>query len=141
MRNHRRETIYNWKKRGVISDDYHELYDIHMSKNNCELCGKLFDDSFKNQRCLDHDHNTCLYRMTLCRGCNANYKLSKPKTKAKTNSGFSWICINKTKNKSGNYSIGWRYGRVVKNKNIRKQFKLKSMCLAYSFIMLLKHPF
>ena len=29
MRNHRKETIANWKKYGVVCDDYDKLYDLH----------------------------------------------------------------------------------------------------------------
>jgi len=140
-RNHRYETIYNWKKKyGIKSDDYDKLYDYHMSIERCELCSVLFDKTPKNHRCLDHDHDTGLYRKTLCRGCNANYKLSKPKTKTKNNSGFSWISNAKSFNKNGNYSFTWRYSRKTDEKYIRKAFNTKTKAIAYSFLMLLKQP-
>jgi len=66
---HQCYTIRNWKKYGIISEDYKKLYNYHMSINNCQMCNVLFDDTIKNQRCLDHDHNTGLYRKTLCRKC------------------------------------------------------------------------
>ena len=142
-RYHKNETIANWKKNGVISNEYDKLYYKHMSINNCELCNVEFDKiEFKNQRCLDHDHITGEYRKTLCRACNANYKLSKPKTKSKNSSGFSWIQNQKTKNKSGNYSFTWRYHRKINEVLKRKCFKTLSKAIAFSFIQILKdNPF
>ena len=134
------QRIYQWKKRGIKSDDYDKLYEYHMSINNCELCNVEFDDSFKNQRSLDHDHETGLYRKTLCRGCNANYKKARQKLKCSNTSGHMWIINHKSK-KNGNYSFTWRFDRTMTHKRIRKCFKDKTKCIALSFIMLLKEPF
>ena len=135
------QTIYFWKKHGIKSDDYDKLYEYHMSIKNCELCNVEFDDSFKNQRSLDHDHHTGLYRKTICRSCNANYKKARQKLKCSNKIGHMWIVNHKTKNKSGNYSFTWRFQRKIQNINIRKSFKTLSHAIAYSFIMLLKEPF
>ena len=140
MRDHRKESIANWKKYGVVSDDYNKLYDYHMSINNCELCQVLFNDTIKNQRCLDHDHHTGLYRKTLCRSCNASYLKAPQKLKSNNNSGQMWITNSKTKNKSGNYSFTWRYQRRIDDKLKRKGFKTLTKAIAFSFIQLMKHP-
>jgi len=140
MRDHRRETIANWVKRGILSDDYDILYDYHMSINECQLCNITFDKVIKNQRCLDHDHQTGLYRKTLCRSCNASYLIAPQKLKASNGSGHMWICNHKSKNKSGNYSFTWRYQRKVDDKYKRKCFKNISRAIAYSFIQLIKSP-
>lgn len=132
---HQMYTIRNWKKYGIKSDDYKQLYHIHMSIERCQLCNTTFDDTIKNQRCLDHDHNTGLYRKTLCRSCNAHYLTAPAKFKSNM-SGFMFITIAKTKNKSGNYSFSWRYQRKGK----RKCFKTLTKAIAFSFIQLLKEP-
>ncbi len=60
--------IYNWKRRGLIHPDYDELYTRYLSATNCEVCRKELNDSF--DRCMDHDHETGLFRQFLCRNCN-----------------------------------------------------------------------
>jgi hypothetical protein len=136
------QTIYNWKKYGIKSDDYDKLYEYHMSIERCELCSVLFDKTPKNRRCLDHDHDTGLYRKTLCNTCNFHYKKSRQKLKSCNTTGHMWISNHKTFNKKYNkYYFSWRYERKIDGKRIRKAFKTKTKAIAYSFLMLLKEPF
>jgi len=135
------QTIYKWKSYGIICDDFDKLYEYHMSINNCELCNVEFDDSFKNQRCLDHDHHTGLYRKTLCRSCNAHYEVARRKYKKHTTEHM-WISNRKTFNKRYNkYYFSWAYQRRIDGKYKNRSFKTLSKAIAYSFIMLLKEPF
>jgi len=64
--------IGNWKQTGVISDDFDALYEYYLNCKNCEDCGlELVEGHFgANKKCLDHDHNTGLFRDILCCGCN-----------------------------------------------------------------------
>ena len=137
---HQRNNISNWIKYGIISDDYKKLYYYHMSINNCQLCNILFDKTYKNQRCLDHDHHTGLYRKTLCRSCNANYMTASQSLKSNNTSGHMWIHNNRTLNKIGHYNFTWRYDRCSKGIKKRKCFVSKTKCIALSFIYLLKYP-
>ena len=63
--------MHRWKKIGVLLTDdfetYSDLYDHYLSISACEECGESFDTC---RRCLDHDHNTGLFRNVLCNGCN-----------------------------------------------------------------------
>jgi len=66
-------TIRNWKKRGIITDDYDKVYYEYMNTTECQLCNHTFKDS--TERCLDHCHETGKIRNILCRACNTrDYK-------------------------------------------------------------------
>ena len=60
--------IGNWKHRGLIHDDYNALYDSYLQRTHCDVCKSEFKDSL--DRCLDHDHDTGLFRQFLCQSCN-----------------------------------------------------------------------
>lgn len=61
-------TISNWKQRGLIHEDYNQLYDCYINTHKCDVCLKDFTDS--TDRCMDHNHETGLFRQILCRNCN-----------------------------------------------------------------------
>ena len=67
---HKTDTICKWKYSGVVYDDFEELYYIYMNTLNCSHCNKEFKNT-KN-RCLDHDHETGLFRAIICQKCNIN---------------------------------------------------------------------
>ena len=64
--------ISNWKKRGVKCDDFASLYEYYLNCKNCEDCNiELAEGIYgANKRCLDHSHNTGLFRNILCNTCN-----------------------------------------------------------------------
>jgi len=66
--------VNNWKRRGIIGD-YDELYIKWLNTSNCENCNYSFIDT--NNKCLDHDHNTGLFRNILCRNCNNDLRFKK----------------------------------------------------------------
>ena len=61
-------TIINWKKSGLIHEDYDALYEKYINTTCCEVCNKVFESSY--YRCMDHDHITGEFRQILCRTCN-----------------------------------------------------------------------
>ena len=63
-------TLYDWKKRGVISDDFDKLYEYYLSIDECENCGIELDSGTGTKKCLDHCHNTGEFRNILCMTCN-----------------------------------------------------------------------
>jgi hypothetical protein len=65
---YKQDMIYKWKSRGVIYDDFDELYEIYMNTMNCQNCTKPFITS--QNRCLDHNHDTGMFRKIICQGCN-----------------------------------------------------------------------
>jgi len=60
--------IYNWKKSGLICDDYNALYETYIKTMECQHCQTEFTKN--NKRCLDHDHTTGLFRKIICNRCN-----------------------------------------------------------------------
>ena len=64
----KRYKIQNWKQRGLIHDDYHALYEKYINTDKCDVCNKVFENT--TDKCMDHDHETGLFRHVLCRSCN-----------------------------------------------------------------------
>ena len=60
--------IYKWKKSGLIYDNYDELYDVYINTMECQHCQTEFTK--KNCRCMDHNHETGLFRKIVCNRCN-----------------------------------------------------------------------
>jgi len=65
--------ITGWKYKGLISEDYDVLYDRYIKSTNCDECGCDYGnkgDGSSSWRCMDHDHETGLFRNFLCNRCN-----------------------------------------------------------------------
>ena len=60
--------VYNWKRYGVIHDDFDKLYELYINTTECNVCNKTFKKS--NDKCLDHDHESGQFRQILCQSCN-----------------------------------------------------------------------
>ena len=70
MPNDKSHTIKDWKSRGLIYDDYNELYEVYIKTMNCQHCNKEFKNT--KDRCMDHDHSNGLFRKIVCRACNTS---------------------------------------------------------------------
>ena len=62
--------VSNWKRYGVIHDNFDDLYNHYINTDKCDVCKCEFHE--KNWRCLDHDHDTGKFRQVLCNACNTN---------------------------------------------------------------------
>ena len=92
---------------------YHWLVSTH-----CEKCNiKFTEGNTRFKKCLDHDHNTGLYRNILCHVCNVNDMT----TNTSNIPNISWY--NKDKK--------WVYAKVIDGKNHRKRFILKEEAIEY----------
>lgn len=64
-------TFKNWRRSGIIYDDYDELLDTLLMTWNCNYCDiPLEDGRGKNSKNLDHDHETGEPRGVICKRCN-----------------------------------------------------------------------
>jgi len=65
--------ISEWKRMGIICDDYEALYNQYIHTSNCENCNiELTEDKVTTSttRCLDHNHDTGEFRNVVCHSCN-----------------------------------------------------------------------
>ena len=73
---HKSSMISKWKKRGLIETDdytYESLYDCYMTTTHCELCEvELSIDKKRTSttKCMDHSHETNIFRNIVCHSCN-----------------------------------------------------------------------
>jgi hypothetical protein len=122
MDKHKYNTINNWKRYGVISDNFDKLYEEHMKINNCQLCNIHFNKDIRSHwRCLDHDHRTGLYRQTICFSCNCKYDLMKNKNNKTGYKNISYY--QKRKN--------YVYEKMIDGNRIRKYFKTLQEAIDY----------
>ena len=62
-----------WKRWGIKCEDWDSLHTKFMECEKCEECEREFGtwkDGTRSDKCLDHDHETGLFRNILCRDCN-----------------------------------------------------------------------
>ena len=66
-------TISNWKKRGLICEDYDSLYCHYINATECEMCDVTFGefgDGSGTFKCCDHNHKNGQFRNFICHTCN-----------------------------------------------------------------------
>ena len=126
------DTIYNWKRRGLIGD-YDKIYDKYISTTNCELCNVILTDGKQirsNTREMNHNHLTGHFINVICHSCNAKNDRQLIKNRKVGQTGHKYILYRKERNT-------WLYIRQSHYK-CRKEFKSKIDALCYKYIHLLK---
>ena len=73
---HRAKTKCQWKTRGVITNNFDNLYDYYMKINKCEICNitLTMGKRTKTSKCLDHCHDTGQVRNIVCHTCNCKLR-------------------------------------------------------------------
>ena len=64
------QLIASWKHQGLI-DNYEMVYERYYMAIFCDICECILDQCEKSKKCMDHCHNTGLFRNILCRSCNS----------------------------------------------------------------------
>jgi len=119
----KRGKIKNWKKYGIVSNDWNATYEKFMNTLNCEnlQCNVLLTTGryiTATTKCLDHDHsiiNEYNIRAVLCHSCNVNDRTDNT-------SGVPNVSMK------GNY---WRYQRIINGVAHRRGFKTFEEACAY----------
>jgi hypothetical protein len=68
-------TKSKWKQRGLILDDFENIWNRYINTDKCDTCSVLLEGRGANQKCMDHDHITGLFRNVLCKSCNCKIKI------------------------------------------------------------------
>jgi len=109
---HKATKKYQWKKMGLITDNFDELYNRYIYSSQCEKC----QTPYKNikYRHMDHCHITGEFRNILCKKCN-----TMDRQVIDTNTGYK----NIVKINENTYKLGYcfriqisRQGKLVFNK-------------------------
>ena len=103
-KNHKNVKKSDWKKRGLIMDNFEEIYDKYIRATHCELCNKQFTKTRDRQ--MEHNHETGEFRNIVCNRCNtlkADKKIHSNNTSGYKNihkynsknckQGFIWVFI------------------------------------------------
>ena len=105
-----------WKKNGLITDEFEEIYKQYIYSSNCELCGNEYKT--RRDRCMEHSHETGKFRNICCRICNQ--RKSDIKMRSHNKSGHKYI--SKKKNPSCKEGFTWLFQVTIDG----KQKKIKS---------------
>lgn len=123
--------ISEWKRSGLIVDDYDNIYNIWKNTIYCNKCNVelIEDNKSPNRKCMEHNHKTGEFRGIVCNTCNTNMLDKKKQTN--NTSGHKNICYH-TKNKK------WLYKKKIYGTHYHKSFDNKIDAICYKFYMLLK---
>ena len=119
---HKSDTKWSWIRKGLIMDNFEEIYQKYIYATNCELCDKKFIKS--NDRQMEHNHKTGEFRNIVCRKCN----LIKA-DRQQINSKSGYIGINKKTDKTCNQGYIWTFRPVIngKRKLIKSSINLEKL--------------
>ena len=114
-KDHKANTKRSWKKKGLITDNFEEIYNKYIYATHCQLCNKQFENTKDRQ--MEHCHATGKFRNIVCNSCNQR----KADVKLKSNNTSGYKGISKKNDK--NYKQGFYWLFVVQINNKRKIIK------------------
>ena len=115
---HKSDKKYDWKYKGLITDDFDSIYNRYITSKNCEKCGAEYKR--RRDRCMDHCHSTGAFRNILCRACNNSTDVQM---RSDNTSGFTHIKTNINKRLNIEY---WVIEITSKGKNYYKNLNKKN---------------
>jgi diketogulonate reductase-like aldo/keto reductase len=68
--NHDRLKKAEWLRKGLVKDNIDKVYNKYKNTTNCDLCNIFLEGNGSTMKCMDHSHNTGLFRNILCNSCN-----------------------------------------------------------------------
>jgi len=63
----KRRVIRDWKKRGVVTNNYDKLYDDYLITNTCQRCENIMEGKGQNKKCLYYCNEFLIF---VCNSCN-----------------------------------------------------------------------
>ena len=120
----KRWLINNWKTQGLKTNDIELIYDKFINTTHCELCNiELTRDkkTTNTTKCMDHNHQTGVFRHILCHKCNSHNPLD---TKCHKNNKLKIKNITQDKH-------GYRFVKSVNKKLHSKRFKTLEEAIIY----------
>ena len=115
FKEHKSKTKYKWKQRGLIMDNFEEIYNKYIYATHCQLCNKQFKN--RRDRHMEHDHQTGEFRNIVC--CNCNHLKSDVKVRSHNINGYK----NIHKQNSNRYKQGFTWQFYVNINGKRKSVK------------------
>ncbi len=107
---HKSDMKNTWKSIGLITDEFETIYKQYIYSTNCELCGNKY--KARNDRCMEHSHETGEFRNICCRSCNQRKR--DVKIRSDNTSGHKNICkIKKPRYKQG---FIWKFQVIIDGK-------------------------
>ena len=106
---HKVLTKANWKRKGLIMDNFEEIYNEYIYATHCQLCNKQFTNT-KNRH-MEHCHATGQFRNIVCNRCN---QLKADRKHSINTSGYVGIC--KQINKRLKQGFTWRFTVNIEGK-------------------------
>ena len=113
--NHKALTRCNWKKAGLIMDNFEEVYNKYIYATHCQLCNKEFTNTRDRQ--MEHCHVTGQFRNIVCNQCNQK----KFDRKLQSNNTSGYIGIHKKNDIK--YKQGYRWVFQVRINGKQKTIK------------------
>ena len=122
-----KKIIIDWKRVGLIVDDYELIFDRWEKSTHCEMCKRKY--TIKYKKCMEHNHITGEFRSIACSPCNA--RMLDKKKPINNTSGHKNVMFRKDRNK-------WIYLKKHNGLMIKRSFKTFTEVLCFKYIILLK---
>ena len=108
---HKSITKRSWKRNGLITDNFEEIYNKYIYATHCQLCNKQFEKSLDRQ--MEHCHETGQFRNIVCNKCN--HKKEDRKINSNNTSGYKGI--NKRNDKRMKQGFRWEFQASINGKS------------------------